>query len=153
MLLEVALDTATKPIRDKDHPMVPLTKESIHGTEKFLREFPAAKIVVIIDTHCLDNGSFAYKGDSPGTYQGCGLLEVSLTHKVNLPPPTPVQILQDCVPPVVFQYLSNANNTPVHKHKSLIINLSCGPSISEPISRHSLLQGYASLSINQCLVF
>ena len=134
--------------------MAPLTKESIHGTEKFLHEFPAAKIIVVIDTYCLDNRPFAYKGDSPETYVGCGLLEVTLTQSKSALL-TPAQILHDCVPPVGFQYLSNANDTPVriHKHKSLIINLSCGPSISEPISGHSLFQGYTLLSINQCLVF
>jgi hypothetical protein len=52
------------------------------------------------------------------------------------------QILRDCIPGDVYRYVSNnAKKTPEHSHKSIILNLACGPSISNPISRHTLLEG------------
>ncbi|KAF9642917.1 hypothetical protein BDM02DRAFT_3132771 [Thelephora ganbajun] len=68
-----------------------------------------AKIVTIIHTHCLDNGFFVWTGDSPETYHACSLLE----------------ILRDCSPKGIFKYLSDAEGTLSHNHKSLILNLTC----------------------------
>jgi hypothetical protein len=45
----------------------------------FLKEYPAAKIVIIVDTHCLDTGAFVWRGDSPVSYETCTLPEVSAT--------------------------------------------------------------------------
>lgn len=52
----------------------------------FLRKYESAKIVVIIDTHCLENGRFVWTGDSPTTYQACDLHSVSysVSHKIQL---------------------------------------------------------------------
>jgi hypothetical protein len=47
------------------------------NAKRFLQDHPTAKIVVIVDTHCLDNGAFVYAGDSPDSYLGCMLPEVS----------------------------------------------------------------------------
>ena len=44
----------------------------------FLAENPMAKILVVLDTHSMENGSFVWKGNSPPSYEGCSLLEVSL---------------------------------------------------------------------------
>ena len=54
----------------------------------------------------------------------------------------PVQILRDCSPDGVFKYLSNDDGTPQHAHKSIIINLACGATISKPGPRSELLDGY-----------
>ena len=43
----------------------------------FFKQHLTAKIVVIVDTHTLDNGAFVYSGSSPETFQTCRLLEVS----------------------------------------------------------------------------
>jgi hypothetical protein len=43
----------------------------------FLAQYSYAKIIFIVDTHCLDNGFFVYKGESAANYQDCSLLEVS----------------------------------------------------------------------------
>jgi len=45
--------------------------------ENFLKKHKAAKIIVIVDTHCLENGYFVWTGDSPQDYRACSLLEVS----------------------------------------------------------------------------
>ena len=37
-----------------------------------------AKIIVVVDTHCLENGSFVWTGDRPTAYEGCSLLEVCI---------------------------------------------------------------------------
>ena len=53
--------------------------EKTHDTsyaERFLEAHPMAKIVVVVDTHCLDNGTFVWKGATPSEYTSCTLLEV-----------------------------------------------------------------------------
>lgn len=43
----------------------------------FLNAHPTARIIVVVDTHCLeDSGAFIWKGDTPDTYEGRSLLEV-----------------------------------------------------------------------------
>jgi hypothetical protein len=42
----------------------------------FLDRYKSAKIVVIVDTHCLEGGFFVYTGSSPADYLACGLEEV-----------------------------------------------------------------------------
>ena len=46
--------------------------------EEFLKAHRTAKIVVVIDTHCLDNRYFVYTGDSADEYKACSLKEVSI---------------------------------------------------------------------------
>jgi len=47
---------------------------------RFLELHPTAKIVFIIDTHCLDEtGSFIFIGNSPESYRACTMAEVSTT--------------------------------------------------------------------------
>jgi hypothetical protein len=44
----------------------------------FLDRHPTAKIVVVIDTHCLEEtGGFIFKGNTPETYAACSMAEVS----------------------------------------------------------------------------
>lgn len=50
------------------------------------------------------------------------------------------QILRDCCPPGIFAYLSNAKDSPSHQHKSIIINLACGDSVSKAQPRSELLE-------------
>lgn len=54
-------------------------KDPLNKVAAFLERYTSAKIIVIIDTHCLDGGFFAYKGSSPATYQGCSLEEVVIS--------------------------------------------------------------------------
>ena len=60
---------------------------------------------------------------------------------VGLPLLTFPQILKDCIPEGVFKYISNRTNTPVHHHKSIILNLACGPSVIVDAARDTLLKG------------
>lgn len=120
------------------------SSKDVSIAQKFLDEHNTAKIVFIVDTHCLENGFFVYQGDSPNTYNACSLLEVSLpcVHSPPLPDlNTPVQILSQCPPKGIFQYLSNDPKAPKHNHKSIIINLACGASISVAGARTQLLDG------------
>src|ERR1700753_3911595 len=43
---------------------------------KFLKTYSTAKIVVVIETHCIENGRFVWRGHSPTTYEACSLFEV-----------------------------------------------------------------------------
>jgi hypothetical protein len=112
----------------------------------FLDQHTTAKIVVIVDTHCLEEtGSFIYKGSTPETYEACRMKEVcgapSWTHGTfHL---TCSKIIQGCIPERVRKYLSDAKGTVTHSHRSIILNLACGASIENAQSRHSLFDGYA----------
>src|SRR5882757_2533625 len=53
--------------------------------ERFLEEHPMAKIVIIIDTHSMENGFFIWTGNSPEDYRACSLLEVSPRTQFNAP--------------------------------------------------------------------
>lgn len=84
---------------------------------------------------------------------GCSLLQVCedlpsvrWSHSQHIP-----QILRDCIPPSIFTYLDASEEAPVHHHKSIIANLSCGPSINLDRSRHGLYSGYGQRSIRSCL--
>ncbi|KAF9642992.1 hypothetical protein BDM02DRAFT_3192357 [Thelephora ganbajun] len=102
-------------------------RDPVAEAKAFLARHSVAKIVIIIDTHCLENGAFVWTGDSPENYQACTLQE----------------ILKDCIPPEIFRYLS-ANDTPKHNHRSIVLNLACGASVSQESSHHSLLEGHCA---------
>jgi hypothetical protein len=122
------------------HPDVETACNAPKEVLAFLKRHPFARIVVVIDTHCLENGAFVYEGDSPESYQGCLLPEASRPYPLNDTSLIPSQML-DTIPKEVLQYISNAEDTPKHSHKSIIMNLACGATINQPISRHSLLSG------------
>ena len=47
---------------------------------EFLKKYPTAKIVIVVDTHCLEeSGAFIWKGTTPDSYRACSLKEVSST--------------------------------------------------------------------------
>ena len=57
----------------KKNPKISLPVEEV---DKFLTYYPTAKIVIILETHCLENSRFVWTGESPDSYQACSLLEV-----------------------------------------------------------------------------
>ena len=104
-----------------------------------------ARIVVIIDTHCLEEtGAFIYEGSVPDSYEACCMEEVSSVQSgvtVSITSECP-QIIQGCIPECVCRYLSDVKGTPVHTHRSIILNLACGASIRNTQSSHSLFNGW-----------
>lgn len=52
---------------------------------EFLIKYPTAKIVIVVEMHCLENGRFVWKGQSPTTYEACSLLEVCLPYISRFP--------------------------------------------------------------------
>jgi hypothetical protein len=102
----------------------------MEAAHAFLRR--TAKIIVVIDTHSLEEDGTFICGGVSGAYTGCTLL----------------QILEGCISRQLYQYLLNTNDSPVHGHQSMILNLACGSTISLLSSRHSLLQGYAHLVVD-----
>ena len=59
--------------------------KDISHAEHFLKTHKEAKILVIIDTHCLDNGSSVWTGATAHEYRACSLLEVELFGSVLRP--------------------------------------------------------------------
>jgi hypothetical protein len=53
-------------------------KDPTSAVDAFLEEHSAAKIVVLVDTHCIENGQLVYKGHAkdPASYQACYMEEV-----------------------------------------------------------------------------
>ena len=52
-------------------------REDTEVAARFLTDNPTAKIVVVVDTHCVENGSFVWKG-AKSNYQACGMDEVGV---------------------------------------------------------------------------
>ena len=124
------------------HPDLDPSSSPSSTAELFFKRHPTAKIIVVIDTHCIENGGFVYAGNSPQTFQACLLPEVSVHPDcLRLPRLMGYEIINDCIPREILKFLSNASNTPRHSHKSIIINLACGASVEENLARHHLLQG------------
>jgi len=81
MLMEIALDVSMKR-KDDDYGNDGET-ERTHTPDAataFLKEFPTAKIIVIIDTHSSDGGFFLWKGNREGEFDTSPLLPVRITH-------------------------------------------------------------------------
>ena len=115
--------------------------DPVKGAADFLKRNKTAKIVVIIDTHSTENGCFVYNGDAPADYLSCYMLEVGITYHKHSTVLTPWQIIKDCIPAELFKFISNGKKTPKHQHRSLIINLACGSSVTNNLSRSHLLEG------------
>ena len=129
-----------------------VTKIAPRALGKFLKIHSTAKIIVVLDTHSLTNGFFVWKGNSEKRdYEACGMLEVSAMCRY-LPLLTLPQILRDCIPEEVFEFISNEDGTPTHQHKSLILNLACGYSVSEDPARFSMMEGWVSGLMTSSLI-
>lgn len=142
LLLDVPFDGAMLKVEDNLQSRSKVAR-ALSGAAGFLAQHPTARIVLIIDTHCLEeSGQFIWKGNSPESYESCSLAQVCSTFRWNMAPhPTHAQIIETSIPAPIRQFLSNDKNTPVHGHQSLILNLACGASIRLPESRNSLFQG------------
>ena len=116
-------------------------RDPVKVVDKFLECYTTAKIIIVIDTHAVENGWFAYGGDTPSDYKTCCLEEVGPCVACVALWLTCMQILRDCIPSSVFQFISDAAGSPVHNHRSLILNLACGASVKLDAPRYSLLQG------------
>lgn len=79
MLLEVALDVAADEFKDINYDDTVETTYSSEAAEEFLKEFPTAKIVVVIDTHSAESGFLLWKGKPRGDFETTPLLPVSPT--------------------------------------------------------------------------
>ena len=77
MLVEQPLDgtPAVNPMNSAHDSLYEATQD-LSVPETFLKSHPTAKIVFIVDTHSLDNGSFVFKGEDAVSYEACSLYEV-----------------------------------------------------------------------------
>jgi len=80
MLVERPLDGTPQPgPSDANDHLFPNSVDPDAGDAKrFMVRHPSAKVVFIVNTHCLPSGFFIWKGDGPESYEGCSLLEVGL---------------------------------------------------------------------------
>lgn len=72
------LKSKTKVITRKRDAGLKKVAMPIKEVTDFLKKYTTAKIVVVIDTHCLDNGQFVWTGNSPKEYEACPLSEESI---------------------------------------------------------------------------
>ena len=73
-LLDISLDGSdTGKVRQQGLPGA----VNAEVAARFLVDHPTAKIVVVVDTHCVENGSFVWKGAKSG-FEACGMDEVSV---------------------------------------------------------------------------
>lgn len=56
-------------------------RSNVSDVVRFLESHPAAKIMVFIETHCLENGRFIWKGEN-GDFQGCLMSDVSIFYSI-----------------------------------------------------------------------
>ena len=109
---------------------------------EFLTDCPVARIVVIIDTHCVEgNGAFIWGSDRDGGYKACSLQEVRPCKILNQRLLTFAKLLTDCIPKNVHQFLLKSSKR-VYHNRSIIANLACGASVQNDESRESLCRGY-----------
>lgn len=54
--------------------------DPIEEVMKFLTTWESVKIVVVVETHCLESGVLVWKGDEPANYETCLLFEVSMCY-------------------------------------------------------------------------
>jgi len=73
-------DKQPPPKRSKKGKEREVVMTAASTAEKFLSSHLTAKIVVVVDTHCLDNGFLVYTGASTESYKACTLKEVSTTY-------------------------------------------------------------------------
>ena len=152
LYLEVDLDTTKGEDRTIDpeddlsqHTNVKgvKAKKDMRATSSFFKEHPTAKMITVIDSHSLDNGFFAWKRTPGGEVEACRLYEVSIVYLWLLLASIFVflQILRDCMPPLIFEKLTSSPTSKDHHNKSLILNLACGSTVTIPEALHSLLEG------------
>ena len=77
MLVEQPLDgtPAVDPMNSANDSLYEVTQD-LPVPETFLEFHLTAKIMFIVDTHSLDNGSFVFKGEDAVSYEACLLYEV-----------------------------------------------------------------------------
>lgn len=128
-----------KPADDQPQEKDPFTR-----AVDLLAHHPAAKIVVIVDTHCLEeSGNFIWKGaDTTADFESCCLHEVRTRSPwIAVHPPYHPQLLSTCIPKPFFRFLSDSSDAPNHNHKSIVLNLACGESIRNDEARFHILDG------------
>jgi len=76
LLMEVALDSGSWPDDNVNDGGNAIVTDSSRAAEEFLAEFPLARIIVIIDTHCSESGFFLWKGSLKGDFETSPLLPV-----------------------------------------------------------------------------
>jgi len=131
---------------DADSTLVVGGLEAVEAhAQDFLRNHLLAKIIVVIDTHCAENGSFVYKSSLPGRYETCQMDEVGPVlqyhHRTALTFPQLLKV----IPQGIRNFLTDHPHSTVHNHKSLIVNLACGHSVNDPSARRALLKGYVEI--------
>lgn len=83
---------------DEAHPDLDPSSDSSQHAKSFLKKHLTARIIIVVDTHCLDNGAFVHTGNSPETYVASFLPEVS-AFKFNLlmdPQPDKCKVAGGC---------------------------------------------------------
>jgi hypothetical protein len=108
--------------------------------DDFLKWHPTAKIIVVVDTHCLDEtGFFIWGGTDAASYKASCLEDVcTVWFGLQCIASLRSQLIRTCIPLQVRKYLRTDIKGPSHQHRALVLNLACGASIRRKESRYSL---------------
>jgi hypothetical protein len=52
---------------------------------EFLEKYETAKTAIVVETHCLENGTFVWRGDEPANYPACSLSEMGVSDFLSHP--------------------------------------------------------------------
>ena len=126
-------------------------RKVIEAAGAFLTEHETAKIIISLDTHCLEETGFlVYSDANPNDLKACNMETVgvvwALYQNACLNANAMLQVLRDCIPYTVYQYITKDRKAPQHAHKSIILNLACGATIGTAQSRQAIFNGYDTSS-------
>lgn len=109
---------------------------------KFLEHFRMTKIIIVLDTHSVNNGVFIWKGSSSDqkSLETCYMLEMSVQHVIDVMCLTSLQIISQCIPADIYKYISD-KPAMEQWHQTLITNVMCGSSINHPMACGHLYEG------------
>lgn len=75
--LQMSVNEPAPPKKGKKKAKAP-EEDPVKQVMAFLTQWDTAKIVVVVETHCIESGKFIWTGDEPVNYESCWLEEVGV---------------------------------------------------------------------------
>lgn len=118
----------------------PTSPRSCKKAGDFLKKHPLARIIIVVDTHADEEGLFVHFEGEDSCVHSDTLNEVSFQTLTPAISSTTGKVLRDSVPVEIYQIL-DVSSKAVYQHRTLVLNMSCGETITRASSRNTLLAG------------